>query len=329
MGDMGEPKELCFATRASDLALAQTRWVAGRLREAGFSGRFRELHIRTEGDRIQDRSLEAIGGKGLFVTEVEQAVLDGRAHVAVHSMKDLPAKLADGLAIHCVPRREDPRDVVITNDTTVCDLGDFVAGARLGTGSKRRAVQIRQRRPDLVCVPIRGNVPTRLRKVNEMALDGVVLALAGLRRLGLERSNHWVGLPSIPAAGQGSLALESRLDDAEVTELLSRIQDMGARVESEAERAFVKRLGADCQAPVAGHARWHGESGRLRFSAMVADPHGERVLSASSESYVPETQWAVRVGESRTLGLEVAENLIARGAMDLIRSSAPVSTKWN
>src|SRR5688500_8816083 len=198
-----------IATRGSKLALVQTRWVAARIREHNPGIEIEEVVIVTKGDKITDVPLAKIGGKGLFVVDVEDAITQGRADIAVHSMKDVPAHLAEGLGIVCVPEREDPRDVLITREGG--ELDDLTAGTQVGTGSLRRVCQLRQRRPDLAYVPMRGNVDTRLRKLAEGEVGAIVLAAAGLNRLGLAGSVKLAAIPAgtcLPAVGQGALAIE-------------------------------------------------------------------------------------------------------------------------
>ncbi len=264
---------LVAATRKSQLALAQSRrFLADLSRATGVSTE--ELHVTTTGDRIQDRPLSEIGGKGLFIKEIEEALLDGRAHLAVHSLKDVPAELAPGLVIACIPEREDPRDVFVSGSGVSFDA--LPRGARVGTSSLRRMTMLRAARPDLDYVPIRGNVDTRLRRVAEGAVDAIVLAHAGLRRLGLEARVTEVLDPTkcLPAIGQGALAIECREDDAETRALLGRLtHDDTARAVA-AERGVMKAVDGSCQVPVAAYGIREGSSLWLR--AMLAEPDGTR-----------------------------------------------------
>ena len=261
------------ATRKSALALAQTREFARRVEALG--AEVRELEIVTSGDRVQDRSLAEIGGKGLFVKEIEEALLDGRARFAVHSMKDLPGSMPASLVIACVPLREDPRDAVVTRDGRA--LLALAAGARVGTSSLRRLVQIRERRADLEIVPLRGNVDTRLRRCEEGVVAAVVLARAGLARLGLlDRVTETLD-PSmcIPAIGQGALAIQCREDDEELRRLFATLNHEESAIAVAAERGVLTAVGGSCVTPVAGYAVREGTEMHLR--ALLAEPDGSRV----------------------------------------------------
>ncbi|MCW5836243.1 MAG: hydroxymethylbilane synthase, partial [Labilithrix sp.] len=216
---------LVYATRRSALALAQCRAFVARLAAAHPGLELVEEQVVTTGDRIQDRPLSEVGGKGLFVKEIEEALLERRADIAVHSIKDVPATLPDGLAIACIPLREDPRDVLVAPRHGT--LAALPAGARIGTSSLRRAANVLAARPDLVIVPLRGNVDTRLRKVDAGEADGIILARAGLVRLGLGDRATEVLSPevSLPAVGQGALGIEARVDDAATRALLASLAD--------------------------------------------------------------------------------------------------------
>jgi hydroxymethylbilane synthase len=271
-----------IATRGSDLALAQAERVAAGVRER--LGADTELVVlKTTGDRIQSMSLAKIGGKGLFVKEIEEALLDGRADLAVHSAKDLPAELAPGCTLAAFPERADARDALVARERGAT-LDTLPRGARVGTGSVRRAAQLRARRPDLRVVPLRGNVPTRLRKLEDEGLDAVILACAGLERLGLaERIDERVAPEALlPAVCQGILALETRADHALARELAA-LDDPASRRAATAERAFLVGLGGDCTTPLAAWARDAGE-GRLRLDALLASSDGATVLRARREA---------------------------------------------
>lgn len=273
--------KLVFATRKSALALAQSRaFVASLLRVAGArSPTIEELHITTSGDRFQDQRLQDIGGKGLFIKELEEALLDRRADFAVHSIKDVPADLVSGLHLTCVPLREDPRDVVITHGGV--SLADLPPNARIGTSSLRRAVCMQRLRGDFRVEPLRGNVDTRLRKVDEGQYDAIVLALAGLKRLGLEHRATVVLDPAdcLPAVGQGALGVECREGDEVVEQLLALVDHDETAICVEAERAVMARVGGSCRMPIAAHATKEGEHIVLR--AFVADADGTRVREGS------------------------------------------------
>lgn len=294
-----------IATRASVLALAQARSVASCLEAAG--AQVEIVAMRTEGDRRAEARLAAIGGKGLFVREIEDALLRGDADVAVHSLKDLPAQVPAGLTLAAYPEREDPRDALISRNPG--GLDDLPRGAVLGTSSPRRRALALSRRPDLVVEPIRGNVDTRLRKLEAGDCDAVLLAAAGLARLGLV-PKHVSALPPdvfVPAVGQGVLAVEARADDAATLAALRGLDHAATRVCATAERAFLARLGASCVTPMAAHARLDGE--RLTIDGLVASENGRDLLRESAEG---------AAGAAEALGRQVAEGLLARGAATLV-----------
>lgn len=319
--------KLRIATRKSPLALAQTRWIASELKRHHPGLEIEELHVVTLGDRIQDRPLSEVGGKGLFVSEIEQALSEGRADVAVHSMKDVPAELAPGLEIVCVPMREDARDVLVTQDGAALD--DLEAFCKIGTSSLRRQAQLRRRRNDVICESVRGNVETRLRKLDEGHYRGIVLALAGLRRLGLSHRNHRVLTVEecVPAVGQGALGLEARADDDRTRALLEPLQHWDTRVAVEAERVFLGRLQGGCQLPIAGHAQ-HSHGGiRLHMDALVGSPDGQTIISAGSDQRVEDTSPIGKLTLAKQLGLELAEQVLARGAAELIEKARAESAQ--
>ena len=313
--------KLRIATRGSNLALVQTRWVGEQLR-GHFPGlTVEEVHVRTTGDRIQDRPLAQVGGKGLFVSEVEAVVVRGDADFAVHSLKDVPGDvpLAEGMGILSVPVRQDPRDVLVTVDGT--DLASLKRGAKVGTTSRRRVVQLQRQRPDLGFVPLRGNIETRIRKLREGHCDAIVLAAAGLARTGvLDETPHVVLPPEIclPAVGQGALAIEGALSDETLRDQLKAIEDRPARIQITAERAMLQKLEGNCHSSIAGHAS--AADGRLKLEAMVASYDGDQMLSATSDTYL-DLASADAIERARQLGEEVADHLLARGARDLIRQA--------
>jgi hydroxymethylbilane synthase len=259
----------------------------------------------TRGDRILDVPLAEVGGKGLFVKEIEDALLRGDAQVAVHSMKDLPAVEPPGLVIAAVPVREDPRDALVSHGKR---LSELPRGARVGTASLRRSAQLRAMRPDLRIETIRGNVATRLRKIDE-GFDAVVLAHAGLRRLGLTDKVAQVFSieEMLPAVAQGALAIEARQDDAETMRRLAPLEDRATRIQVEAERGFLRKLQGGCQVPIAGHAEVKGEQVRLR--GLVANLDGTVLIRGERAGPVAD---AARVGE------ELADELLARGAGEVL-----------
>jgi len=310
-----------IATRKSPLALAQARWVARELKRHHPDVEVEELHIVTMGDRIQDRPLSEVGGKGLFVTEIEEALSEGRADLAVHSMKDVPAQLAPGLTIACVPMREDARDVLVTSDGA--GLDDLEAFCKIGTSSLRRAAQIRLRRNDVICEPVRGNVETRLRKLDEGQYRAIVLALAGLRRLGLAHRPHRVLSVEecVPAVGQGALGLEARADDTRMHALLAPLNHYETRVAVEAERAFLARLEGGCQLPIGGHAALSHNGTRLHMDALVGTPDGAQVVSAGNDEYLEDQSTEGKLRLAEQLGRSLADRMIEKGAGAMIEQA--------
>lgn len=294
--------KLILATRRSALALAQSRAFAETLKRVTPGLEIEELHVVTSGDKTQDKPLTDIGGKGLFIKELEEALLDGRADFAVHSIKDVPASVPPNLVLAAIPKREDPRDVLATR--TGAKLADLPAGARVGTGSLRRALSLKQARPDLVIEPIRGNVDTRLRKVDEGHYDGVVLALAGLKRLGLAARASDILEPSIslPAIGQGALGIECRLNDKSTIDTLSAIIDRETSICVSAERAVMAAVDGNCRTPVAAYAEREGDKMRLR--ALLAEPDGSN-LRTVERVYA----WPASEAESETFGKDAAAAL--------------------
>lgn len=284
-------KPVVIGTRGSPLALAQTEILRQLLANAHPGVPIETRVIKTSGDQFHNLSLTAGGGKGLFTKEIEDQLLRAEIHVAVHSMKDLPTRLPDGLTIGAVPAREDAHDVFIAKRFE--SLDDLPQGARIGTSSIRRRAQLLARRPDLLIEEIRGNVETRLRKLMENeALDGVILAAAGLKRLGLWKSKtglHWQSLNfdvMIPAVGQGAIACEVRETDFATQELLAPINDADALACTEAERTFLLALGGGCQVPYAAHATVSGEQMRLigaKFSVDGKDISRAEVIGPKSD----------------------------------------------
>ena len=271
---------IVVGTRGSPLAIAQTRHVCARLVAAhpalAEDGALVTETITTSGDRFTDRLLAEIGGKGLFTKEIEEALLDGCIDLAVHSMKDVPTWLPEGLEIAAIPERQDPRDVLIVRDGPGCDgLDGLPQGARVGTGSLRRQAQVLARRPDIDIVPMRGNVGTRLRKLADGAADATLLALAGLKRLGEEVDGMAVLEPAemLPAVGQGALGIECRTGDERMQEILQPIVDPVTAAAVRCERAVLAVLDGSCRMPIAGLAVADG-SGGLRLDALIARPDG-------------------------------------------------------
>jgi len=293
-----------IGTRGSPLALIQADSVAALLRALGAEVDI--VPVRTEGDRRLEVQLAAIGGKGLFVREIEDMLLAGTLDCAVHSLKDLPAETPAGLTLAAFPEREDARDVLVTRESR--RLEDLRPGARLGTGSPRRRALALAARADLVVEPLRGNVETRLRKLESEGLDGVLLAAAGLTRLGIAPAHVQPLDPDlfVPAIGQGVLAVESRANDTRLSSLLGRIDHAPTRACSLAERACLARLGASCSSPVAAYALQAG--GDIKMTALVASEDGRKVLRASGAEG---TEGAER------LGRRLAASLLDQGASSI------------
>lgn len=298
-----------MATRGSLLALTQTGWVVDRLKEANPGIAVETETFKTVGDKRLDVALSEIGGKGLFTKELEEALLDGRADLAVHSLKDMPTELPPGLALGCVPEREDPRDVVISRGGM--PFAELPAGARVGTSSLRRVAQLKAQRPDLQFVNLRGNIDTRLRKLAEGQADALVMAAAGLHRAGFaERITEYLD-PSycLPAPGQGSLGIEIRESDGRIGQLVGRIHDTATALEAMAERSLLGRLEGGCQVPIGAHAVYDG--GILYLEGLIAAPDGSSVIRYEAEA---------DAGRARSLGVQVAEWLLAHGGQAVLNA---------
>ncbi len=302
-----------IATRKSPLALWQAEHVAGALKSAHPGLQVEILGMSTRGDKILDAPLAKIGGKGLFVKELEQGLMDGSADIAVHSTKDVPVELPAGLILPVILEREDPRDAFVSNRYE--RLADLPQGARVGTSSLRRQCQLTSRRPDLNIQPLRGNVNSRLAKLDSGDFDAILLAAAGLMRLGFEariRSRLSID-ESLPAIGQGAVGIECRADDARVLALLAPLHHPDTATRVGAERAMNRRLQGGCQVPIAGHALLRGEE--LWMRGLVGTPDGAYLLVA--ECAAPRAQ-------AEELGLRVADDLIAQGAHDILQALAQV-----
>ncbi|ABA90298.1 hydroxymethylbilane synthase [Syntrophotalea carbinolica DSM 2380] len=294
---------LRIGTRASRLALWQAEWVQQQLETLHPGLSVVLVPITTKGDKILDVPLAKVGGKGLFVKEIEEALYDGSIDLAVHSMKDVPSVLPPGLILPCIPPREDPRDALVTPDGR--SFAQLPQGARIGTSALRRQAQLLHRRPDLDIVSLRGNVETRLRKMEEEDMDGIVLAAAGLKRLELaERIAEYLSVDvSLPAIGQGALGLECREGDDRTLELIAPLHDADTAVAVRAERAFLRRLNGGCQVPLAAHATVAEQT--LTMVGLVAEVDGG--------SLIKETL-AAPVAQAEAVGCQLAETLLARGA---------------
>ncbi|MGC1819248.1 MAG: hydroxymethylbilane synthase [Casimicrobiaceae bacterium] len=300
------PRRLTIATRESALAMWQAEHVRARL-EALHPGTTVELlGLTTQGDRIIDRPLSAVGGKGLFIKELEAALRDGRADLAVHSLKDVPMDLPEGFLLGAITAREDPRDALVANDHDTLDA--LPENAVVGTSSLRREAQLRERHPGLRIESLRGNVNTRLRKLDEGGYTAIVLAAAGLKRLGLGLRIRALLDPdeSLPAPGQGALAIECRSDRQDVVAALKPLVDPATTLATAAERAFSRALGGSCQMPLAGYAEW--EEGRLWLRGLIASRDGRDVLRGEVESAVSE------VAGAEDLGRALADDFLSRGA---------------
>lgn len=302
---------LVIGTRGSRLAIWQAEWIQARLCEIAPALTVTLQRIKTSGDKILDVPLAKIGGKGLFVKEIEEALLRGEIDLAVHSMKDVPTMLPDALEILCVPPREDARDALISRKGRVgLPLDQLPTGARIGTSSLRRQSQLLHHRPDLKIEMLRGNVETRLRKVKQGDYDAIVLAAAGLRRMGWDGEvTEYLSLDvSLPAIGQGALAIEGRRNDEFVRTLLSELDDPTTHTAVTAERALLDRLQGGCQVPIAAHATI--ERDRLSLAGLVSSPDGTTLIRDAV---------AGSASDARGLGLRLAEQLLAAGADVILR----------
>jgi hydroxymethylbilane synthase len=302
------PRSIRIGTRGSALALQQTQLAVDALHAAWPDLSVDVIHIRTTGDRIQDVPLVKIGDKGLFVKEIEEALLDGRIDWAVHSVKDLPSELPDGLSVGMLAARSDPRDALVARQGL--NLATLPEKAVIGTSSIRRRAQLLHWRPDLAIVPMRGNVDTRLRKLETDALDGIVLAVAGLVRMGWEGRISDIIPPeiSLPAVGQGALGVEMRSDDAEAHTLFQPLMGADTQAAVSAERSFLARLQGGCQVPIGAWATV--DAGRLCLRGMISDIDGRTVLRGE--------RWGM-VHAPEQVGVALAEELLQRGGRTILR----------
>jgi hydroxymethylbilane synthase len=306
-------KTIRVASRRSQLALTQTQWVIQQLQTRRPDLTFEIVPVVTKGDKILDVALSKVGGKGLFVSEVEQALLRGEADFAVHSLKDVPAELAKGLVLAGIPKREDPRDALISKSGQ--GLMDLPQGAVVGTSSLRRVAQLLRARPDLVIQPLRGNIDTRLGKLNTDGLDAIVLAAAGLHRMGWhDRITEYLPVDlCLPAIGQGILGVECRENDDFMVELLHEISDEPTKRASVAERTLLFALNGGCQIPIGGYAQGC-EDGQVHLRGMVATPDGSQILYADVKGSKPEA-----------LGHQAAELLKEQGADAILENAVATS----
>jgi hydroxymethylbilane synthase len=295
-------RELVIGTRGSSLAIWQAEWVQTHLRELEPGLSVSLKRIKTTGDRILETPLAMIGGKGLFVKEIEEALIRAEIDLAIHSMKDVPTQLPDGLEILSIPAREDPRDALISREGDV--LQNLPSGARIGTSSLRRQAQMLHARPDFKVMMLRGNLDTRLRKLDAGEYDAILLAAAGLRRLGLEqRITEFLSYDvCLPAISQGALGLEGRADDQFVRTLVGRLENPAARIAVAAERAFLERLEGGCQVPIAAHATIDNQI--LTLHGLIATVDGARLIRGSEEG---------SIGQARKVGTTLAERLLSQG----------------
>ena len=297
------PERITIGTRGSKLALWQAHWVKDALVAQDAALQVKITVIKTKGDKILDVPLAKVGGKGLFVKEIEEALLDHRIDLAVHSMKDMPAELPDGLCIGAIPQREDARDVLISRQGDA--LSDLEEGASVGTSSLRRSAQLLNTRPDLAISPLRGNLDTRLRKLDAGEMDAIVLAAAGVKRLGLAHrvSEHLGADTMLPAAGQGALCIEIRQKDTRTYRLVGALDHEETRRVVLGERAFLHRMGGSCQVPIAAFGNLLG--GRYHLQGLVAEVDGTRIVRDTSEGPAQATE---------RIGLELADRLLDMGA---------------
>ena len=296
-----------IATRQSPLALWQAEYVAERLQKAHPGIKTELVKMLTKGDKILDAPLAKVGGKGLFVKELEQGMLEGRADIAVHSMKDVPVEFPEGLHLAVILPREDPCDAFVSNQYN--SLEALPANAKIGTSSLRRQCQIAERFPDMEILSLRGNVNTRLAKLDAGGYDAIILAAAGLKRLGFEEriTQQLDSTISLPAIGQGAVGIECRIDDLEVNQLLAPLQDEDSTIRVRAERAMNERLKGGCQVPIAGYATIENDEITLR--GLVASIDGQTILKSTM---------TLARSQAEELGIAIAEDLLDQGAQDLL-----------
>jgi len=304
-----ERKEIIIGSRGSKLALVQSNLVINELKKHYPKLDFKIKEIKTKGDKILDKTLDKIGGKGLFVKEIETALLKGEIDFAVHSMKDVPSEFPDGLEISAITKREDVRDALVSKENI--GFYDMKKGARIGTSSLRRGAQLKSLRNDIEIVPVRGNVQTRIRKIDELNLDGVILAAAGLNRLGFNDkiSEFFNADDIVPAVGQGALGIETRKDNKFIKEIVSKINDDLTSLTIKAERVFMKILNGGCHVPIGAFSYVEGE--KLRMIGTVASIDGERVIKVFGEDDILSYE---------QLGKRIAEEVLSRGGKDILNA---------
>lgn len=292
--------KIVVGTRGSNLALVQTNWVVDELKKANPDVEFEVKIIKTKGDLIKDLPLDKIGDKGLFVKEIEKSLLNKEIDMAVHSMKDMPSYLPEGLKFASSPKREDPRDVLIFKEGYK-SIEDLPKGARIGTGSKRRKYQLLKHRPDLEIVPIRGNIETRIKKIETENLDGVVLAASGLKRAGLEEKIDYY-IPTdimLPAPAQGILALEIRENDEETENIINSIKDDTTKVQIDAERGFLIGVNGSCHIPMGAYCDIDGD--KIKLTGLYGDGDGKKIIIKSQDGTIE---------DAPKIGYELAKSVL-------------------
>lgn len=300
-------RKIIVGSRRSKLAITQTNWVIDQLKKLGVPYEFEVKEIVTKGDQIQNVTLSKVGGKGLFVKEIEQAMLDKDIDMAVHSMKDMPAVLPEGLTIGCIPPREDPRDALISKGNLT--FSELKPGAIVGTSSLRRSAQLLAVRPDIEIKWIRGNIDTRMDKLKNEEYDAIILAAAGLSRMGWDSNIVAEFLEPelcLPAVGQGALSIECRADDQDLLNELKKLTCENTKITVEAERAYLDKMEGGCQVPIAGFAK-KLEDGTVSLTALVASPDGKVIYKEVVEGT-----------DSKAIGVQAAEIMSEQGAKDLI-----------
>jgi hydroxymethylbilane synthase len=302
-------KVVRIGTRGSPLAVWQAEWIRSRLLDLHPQYEAELTRIKTTGDKITDVPLAQVGGKGLFVKEIETALLEGRIDLAVHSMKDMPAEIPPGLCIGCMPERENPLDVLISRNGQ--SFEDLPKGARIGSSSLRRCAQVRHVRPDVTVHPLRGNLDTRIRKLETEGLDAIIVAAAGVKRLGLKAriTEYLPETIMLPAIGQGALAIETREDDDAILSLIAPLDHRETRLAVKSERAFLARLEGGCQVPIAARARIVGDE--LELTGLVAEVDGSVVLRETITGLVDQHE---------KLGVELANRLLKKGGKEILEN---------
>lgn len=292
--------KIVVGSRGSKLALTQTNWVIDQLKKHNPEVNFEVKIIKTKGDLVQHLSLDKIGDKGLFVKEIEQQLIDKEIDIAVHSMKDMPSSLPNGLKFASIPKREDPRDVLVLKEGYNC-IDDLPKGAKIGTGSKRRKYQLLKHRPDLEIVPIRGNIDTRIRKIKDENLDGVVLAAAGILRASMsDRISYYIPTDiMVPAPAQGALAIEIRDNDLEVENLINCLKDEETEIQVAAERGFLDGVNGSCHIPMGAYCKIEGD--KIKLTGLFGDEEGHKLIIKELEG---------NVKFPRETGLELAKLIL-------------------